>query len=75
MSDKKKQPQIGFRTEVTPYISGHVRIDTYHYQPEGVEGWFPTLEAAHRDAAKRMTNLASELLRQADYLRQDPRAR
>jgi hypothetical protein len=73
MNDTKATPRIGCRVQVNVSIGGKVEVLTFHHQPEGGPGWFPGQQEAWQDAAKRMRHLAHELLRQADYLTQDPR--
>lgn len=66
-------PRLGYRVEVNPRMSGKVEILIHQYQAEGTPGWFSTKPEALQDAAKRMSKLAHELMRQADDLLRDDR--
>ena len=75
MSDTQAEPRIGYRVEVTPYISGKVKIEVYQYAREGEPGWFATKREAFADAADRMQRLAQELQIEAGFLMRDERGR
>lgn len=76
MSDATStEPRRGYRIEVNPRMSGKVDILIHQYEREGTPGWFFTKREALHDAARRMSNLAHELMRQADCLMADERGR
>ena len=65
---------MSYRYEVQPFVtSATVRILIHHQDvPEGEHGWFKNKEDAKNDAARRMSHLAEQLLREAHMLRRGP---